>query len=42
MCRDERIWEDPAAFRPERFLQMSDSEAEALDPRNVVFGYGRR
>ncbi|KAH9929336.1 cytochrome P450 [Fomitopsis serialis] len=39
ICRDERIWGDPAAFRPERFLEP---KSEVLDPFNVVFGYGRR
>ncbi|TFY68455.1 hypothetical protein EVJ58_g999 [Rhodofomes roseus] len=42
ICRDERVWNDPTAFRPERFLELDPSEAEALDPRHVVFGYGRR
>lgn len=44
MCRDERVWEDPALFKPERFLKpgRSQPESETLDPRNIVFGYGRR
>ena len=45
ICRDEHMWEDPTLFNPERFLRMSgvsQTVSEWHDPRNIVFGYGRR
>lgn len=42
MSRDETVWNDPEAFRPERFLEMDSLDAKAKDPLNMVFGYGRR
>lgn len=41
--RDPELYPEPEAFRPERFVGVSfDNEAEVLDPRKVVFGFGRR
>jgi len=41
ILRDPQNYEDPTAFKPERF--MGDWEARGiLDPRSVTFGYGRR
>ncbi|KZT68558.1 cytochrome P450 [Daedalea quercina L-15889] len=42
ICRDERIWDNPDVFRPERFLNSTSSDAGPIDPRNIIFGYGRR
>jgi cytochrome P450 len=40
MLRDERFWDDPEDFKPERFLQeLKDGQ---IDPRSLIFGYGRR
>jgi hypothetical protein len=40
ILRDERVWEDPAEFRPERFLQgLKDGQ---VDPKSLIFGFGRR
>ncbi|KZT69372.1 cytochrome P450 [Daedalea quercina L-15889] len=39
ICRDARFWDEPDVFRPERFLE---ADTQTLDPRNIVFGYGRR
>jgi hypothetical protein len=37
MMRDPDNYKDPHAFRPERFL-----DNRSLDPREAVFGFGRR
>lgn len=43
MTRDERIYPNASAFYPERFLEKADAATEKLrDPRNYVFGFGRR
>ncbi|EPS99958.1 hypothetical protein FOMPIDRAFT_1123474 [Fomitopsis schrenkii] len=39
MARDENMYDNPDEFRPERFLEANP---EIEDPRNIVFGYGRR
>ena len=40
MFRDERFWDDPAEFRPERFLQ--EPKEGQVDPKSLIFGFGRR
>ena len=48
ITRDESLYKNASEFRPERFLtkaQGGDCETEddiPLDPRQVIFGYGRR
>ncbi|KAH9936911.1 cytochrome P450 monooxygenase [Amylocystis lapponica] len=42
MSRDEEIYSDPEAFRPERFTELNGSLSELSNPRNMVFGFGRR
>lgn len=39
MCRDPKVYPDPLEFRPQRFL---DPENRQQDPRQIVFGFGRR
>ncbi|KAJ4396738.1 hypothetical protein N0V93_000959 [Gnomoniopsis smithogilvyi] len=39
--QDANTYPDPLRFKPERFLKTVNHEPEA-DPRNVVFGFGRR
>ena len=38
---DPARYPDPMTFRPERFIETPDHKAEP-DPRNFIFGYGRR
>lgn len=42
MLRDERIYSQPDEFFPERFLNLSPEEMSRMDPRNFIFGFGRR
>lgn len=37
MSQEEVIYSKPTEFRPERFLDKI-----SLDPRNIIFGFGRR
>ena len=37
MARNPEIYDDPKSFCPERFIN-----AKPLDPRQMVFGFGRR
>ncbi|KLO15926.1 cytochrome P450 oxidoreductase OrdA-like protein [Schizopora paradoxa] len=39
--RDEKTFHDPMTFKPERHMDTEGRPAEA-DPRNMVFGFGRR
>ncbi|THV00608.1 cytochrome P450 [Dendrothele bispora CBS 962.96] len=38
MCHDPEYYSDPSEFKPERFMK----DPPELDPRNLVFGFGRR
>ncbi|KAF3046783.1 hypothetical protein E8E11_009201 [Didymella keratinophila] len=38
---DPEVYPDPMTFRPERYFNSPDHRAES-DPRNFIFGYGRR
>ena len=43
MMRDETMYPDAAAFRPERFMEPTTPEMERkMNPKNFVFGFGRR
>lgn len=41
MSRDEKIYPDPENFLPERYLSTEESKG-AMDPRQYIFGHGRR
>lgn len=43
MVRNPTLFPDPDAFVPERYLAPADeAAARRRDPRNYVFGFGRR
>lgn len=44
MSRDESIYHQPHEFLPERYLDemLSPEKVEVMDPKNLVFGFGRR
>ncbi|KAI0632668.1 cytochrome P450 [Trametes polyzona] len=42
MTQDPDVYPEPERFYPERYLNMSPEELERTDPRDVVFGFGRR
>ena len=42
MTRDEEIYPDPESFKPERFIKSGALNKEIRDPRDIVFGFGRR
>ncbi|CDO76596.1 hypothetical protein BN946_scf184868.g10 [Trametes cinnabarina] len=42
MTQDPNVYPEPEKFLPERFLNMSQDDAQRTDPRNIVFGFGRR
>ena len=42
MNNDDDIYSTPDTFRPERFMEMDPQTLASRDPRNVVFGFGRR
>jgi cytochrome P450 len=43
MLRDESIYPDASTFKPERFMEdVSLETKKKMDPRNYIFGFGRR
>lgn len=43
MLRNEEVYPDAHKFKPERFLvEVDEVTAKRRDPRNFVFGFGRR
>jgi len=43
MVRDEKLYPQPDEFLPERFLvDMDEQTKKRMNPRNFVFGFGRR
>ncbi|KAI0720390.1 cytochrome P450 [Fomitopsis betulina] len=42
MLHNPDEYPDPESFMPERFETLSTEELDQIDPRNVVFGFGRR
>lgn len=42
MLHDPKLYPDPLTFNPDRFWNLSESEMAEKDPRNFMFGFGRR
>jgi cytochrome P450 len=42
MTRDEEVYSDPESFKPERFINNGTLNKNIRDPRDIVFGFGRR
>ena len=42
MTRDEEVYPEAASFKPERFIKNGALNKEIRDPRDIVFGFGRR
>ena len=42
MTRDEAVYPDPESFKPERFIKNGAIDKEIRDPRDIIFGFGRR
>jgi hypothetical protein len=42
MTRDEEVYPDPECFKPERFIKNGTLNKNVRDPRDIVFGFGRR
>ena len=39
---DPEVYEEPDAFRPDRFIQDGQIDRSVRDPSDFVFGFGRR
>jgi cytochrome P450 len=42
MTHDEEVYPNAEAFKPERFINNGTLNKEIRDPRDIVFGFGRR
>jgi cytochrome P450 len=42
MTRDEKTYPDAESFQPERFIKNGDLNKAIRDPRDFIFGFGRR
>lgn len=42
MSQVEEYYPEPSQFRPERYLGIDKATMDTIDPRNYVFGFGRR
>lgn len=45
MLHDERVYEDPFSFKPDRFIDPTTGELDftrARDPEHACWGFGRR
>lgn len=44
MSQDETLYPNPQEFLPDRYINrtVSPDKVDLLDPKNIVFGFGRR
>jgi cytochrome P450 len=42
MTRDEQMYPKAELFNPERFMNQNGGEADQTDPKDFIFGFGRR
>jgi cytochrome P450 len=42
MTRDEEVYPNAESFKPERFIKDGALNKKIKDPRDIVFGFGRR
>jgi len=42
MTHNEELYPDPFDFKPERFLGLDAARSKEIDPKNFIFGFGRR
>ncbi|KAI0298977.1 cytochrome P450 monooxygenase [Multifurca ochricompacta] len=42
MTRDEKMYPEADSFNPERFMNQDESGREQTDPKDFIFGFGRR
>jgi hypothetical protein len=42
MARYEEVYPEAGSFKPERFIKHGTLNKEIRDPRDIVFGFGRR
>lgn len=42
ILHDPDVYEDPFAFRPERYIKDGKLDTTVQDPTDFMFGFGRR
>ena len=42
MTRDERMYPGSELFNPDRFMNQDKTKADLTDPKDFIFGFGRR
>ncbi|PPR01296.1 hypothetical protein CVT24_006371 [Panaeolus cyanescens] len=42
MTHNEQMYPEPFRFNPDRFIGLDEETAKEIDPKNFIFGFGRR